>query len=328
MRNNAVVIGSLAAFFMAAYRSLDNFIVHNLITAPDNLTAAFAYLIVGGWTGVTASLVFSKFLGRKLIDPEFTKLAIRNPKMHRQALISGGISAVSTLFLLLGNQLGDPSVLIALENLTVIYTLFYDTWKRQANLKQLLLPTTTAVIGGMMTAFNGSLSITALGLFYVLIMSNGLETLSQISQQRGVRCSDAVSFFIWRFFWLATIGTLLAIFVSVLRGYHSLLLATIEIGLTHLPWIFLTMFFVFLGMGLQLFLQKTQAISVVLLIFLTQVLFAYPITFLGNALRPGAFGTLPESVIIWLVRIIGALLIIFGVSKLYRVIQKTTTKGG
>jgi uncharacterized membrane protein len=48
------------------------------------------------------------------------------------------------------------------------------------------------------------------------------------------------------------------------------------------------------------------------------VLFAYPITFLGNALRPGAFGTLPESVIIWLVRIIGALLIIFGVSKLYR----------
>lgn len=318
MRNNAVVIGSLAAFFMAAYRSLDNFIVHNLITAPDNLTAAFAYLIVGGWTGVTASLVFSKFLGRKLIDPEFTKLAIRNPEMHLRAFISGGISAGSTLFLLLGNQLGDPSVLIALENLTVIYTLFYDTWKRQANLKQLLLPTTTAVIGGMMTAFNGSLSITALGLFYVLIMSNGLDAVSKILDQRGVRCSDAVSFFIWRFFWLATIGTLLAIFVSVLLGYHSLLLATIEIGLTHLPWIFLTMFFTFLGIGFELFLQKTQAISVVLLIFSTQVLFAYPITFLGNALRPGAFGTLPESVIIWLVRIIGALLIIFGVSKLYR----------
>lgn len=318
MRNNAVLIGSLAAFSTAAYRSLDNFTVHNLITAPDNLTAAFAYLIVGGWTGVISSLGFSLILGKKLIDPEFTRLTIKNPTMHYQAFISGGIAAGSTLFLLLGNQLGDPSVLIALANLTIIYTLFYDTWKRQANLKQLLLPTTITVIGGMMTTFNGSLSITALGLFYVLIVSNGLDAVSKISQQQGVRCSDAVSFFIWRFFWLATIGTLIAIFVSVLRGYYPLLLATIKIGLTHLPWIVLTMFFVFLGMGLQLFLQKTQAISVVLLIFSTQLFFAYPITFLGNALRPGAFGTLPENVIIWFVRIIGAALIIFGVSKLYR----------
>ncbi|NES98342.1 MAG: hypothetical protein F6K32_24800 [Desertifilum sp. SIO1I2] len=103
MRNDAVVIGSLAAFSTAAYRSLDNFTVHNLITAPDNLTAAFAYLIVGGWTGVTASLGFSWLLGKKLIDPEFTKLATRNPEMHLQAFISGGISAGSTLFLLLGS---------------------------------------------------------------------------------------------------------------------------------------------------------------------------------------------------------------------------------
>jgi drug/metabolite transporter (DMT)-like permease len=315
---NAVVIGFLAAFSTAAYRSLDNFTVHSLITAPDNLTAAFAYLIVGAWTGVVTGLGFSLLLRKKLIDPEFTTLKIRNSRMHLQAFISGVISAVSMLFLLLGNQLGDPSVLISLANLTIIYTLFYDAWKNQINLKQLLLPTIITVLGGMMTTFNSSLSITALGLFYVLIISNGLNAVSNISQQQGVRCSDAVSFFIWRFFWLAMIGTILAIFVSALRGYYPLLLETIKIGLTHLAWIILTMFFVFLGMGLQLFLQKTQAISVVLLIFSTQLLFAYPITFLGNALKPGAFGDLPENAAIWFVRVIGAALVIFGVSKLQR----------
>lgn len=316
MRNNAVAIGSLAAFSTAAYRSLDNFTVHNLITAPDSLTAAFAYLIVGGWTGVTASLCFSLILGKKLIDPEFTKLIIKNPEMHKQAFISGGISAGSTLFLLLGNQLGDPSVLIALANLTVVYTLLYDTWKRQANLRQLFVPTIITVMGGMMAAFNGSLSITALGLFYVLIVSNGLDAASKISQQQGVRCSDAVSFFIWRFFWLATTGTILAIFVSSLRGYSTLLLETVRTGLAHMPWIILTMFFVFLGMGLQLFLQKTQAISVVLLIFSTQLFFSYPITFAGNVLRPGAFGSLPDAEAVWAVRMVGAVLIVWGVFQL------------
>jgi len=40
----------LAAVFTAIYKTMDNITVHNFITAPDGLTAAFAYLIVGAWT--------------------------------------------------------------------------------------------------------------------------------------------------------------------------------------------------------------------------------------------------------------------------------------
>jgi hypothetical protein len=316
MRNDVITIGSLAAFSTAVSKCLDNFIVHNLITAQDNLTAAFAYLIVGGWTGVITSIIFSLILGKKLIDPEFTVPKIKNLAMHVQAFTSGAISAVSTLFILLGNQLGDPSMLIALANLTVVYTLLYDTWKRQANPKQLFFPISITVIGGMMAAFNGSLSINALGLFYVLIISNGLKAISNILQQQGVRCCDAVSFLIWRFFWLASTGTIIAIFVSSFRGYSTLLLETVKVGLAHMPWIILTMFFVFLGVGLELFLQKTHAISIVLLILSTQLFLSYPITLLGNFFRPGAFGSLPDNAIFWLIRSVGAILIILGIFQL------------
>lgn len=317
-RSNVVLVGSLASVATATYKTLDNFITHKLITAADSLTAAFAQLILNGWIGVCASIFFSLIFGKKLIDPQFSKLKINNLKMHRQALISGGISAGSTLFLLLGNQLGDPSVMIALANLTVVYTLLYDILKRQIEPQRIFLPASLTVIGGMMAAYNGSLSITALGIFYIVVVSNGLTAASQISEQQGVRCSDSVNFFVWRFFWLAMTATILAVVVCFINGYLALLFETVKSGVIYLPWIVVTMFFVFLGVGLKLYLQKTQAVSFVLLILSTQLVLAYPITFFSNAFQPGIFGNIPSHPLVWIIRILGAALIVLGISQISR----------
>lgn len=308
-------VGLLAAFCTAIYRSLDNFTVHNLITAPDKLTAAFAYLIIGGWTGVIAGTVFSLLLGRKLIDDKFRKIVFDNRRMHWSAFISGSISAGSTLFILLGNQLGDPSVIAALSSLDIVYTALYDIFTKQAKWKDLFLPSVVTITGGMMAGFSGSLSVTAIGLFYVAVVSNGLSAFSEIIEQKGVRGSDSVNLFIWRFFWLALTGTILAIAVSLQRGYLSLLVATIRQGIIHLPWVITTMFFVFVGLGLKLYLKGEQAVSVVLLILSAQIILAYPITIIGERLQPGLFGGLPTTSI-WAIRIVGAILIIFGISKI------------
>lgn len=318
MRNDAIAVGSIAAFCTAIYRSLDNYTVHNLITSSDKLTAAFAYLIVGGWTGVITGTIFSLAVGRKLIDPDFAGIVIRNSEMHRQAFISGSISAGSTLFIMLGNQIGDPSVVIALVNLTVVYTILYDTFTKQVQFQQLFIPSALIVIGGMMAAFNGSFAVTFLGFFYVVIVSNGLDAYSGIVEVKGVRASDSVNLYIWRFFWLAFTGTILAIFVSLIRGYLGLLSQTVQGALVHLPWVIVTMFFVFLGMGLKFYLKKTQAVSVVLLILSTQLFLAYPITIFGSWIQPGMFGNVPTPPIIWLTRIIGSILIISGIVHLRR----------
>jgi hypothetical protein len=315
MRKNAIVIGSISSLCTAVYKSLDNYTMHNLITAPDNLTAAFAYLIIGGWTGVISMGVFSLVFG-KLIDPTFTGITINNPKMHRQALISGSISAFTTLFVMLGNQIGDPSAIVALANLTVIYTIIHDIKKKQTTLKQILIPSILVVAGGMFAAFNGSLTVTALGFFYVVILSNGLDAYTKIVETSGIKDSDSVNLLFWRFFWLALTGTVLALFVSFFTGHLKLLYLTVQGGIIHLHWVVMTMFFVFLGMGLSFYMRKAKPLSMVLLITSTQILFTYPITILGSWIQPKIFGDIFISPMIWLIRGIGLTLIILGIIQL------------
>ena len=316
MKNNIITIGFVSALCTAIYRSLDNYAVHNLVTAPDSLTAVFAYLILGSWTGVFVGTAFSLAFGKKLIDPDFSGIVVNNPKMQKQALISGAISAGSTLFIMLGNQIGDPSVVIALVNLTIIYTILYDVLTNQVKLNQLLIPSALIIIGGMMAAFNGSLAVTILGFIYVVILSNGLSAYSEIVETKGIRASDSVNLFIWRFFWLAFTGTTLALVVSFNRGYLELLLKTVQSSMIHLPWIIATMIFVFFGMGLKFYLKKDQAVSIVLLIMSMQLFLSYPITIFGSWIKPGMFGDIPISPITWLVRMAGSILIIFGLSQI------------
>ncbi len=213
------VLSLLAAVFSAVFKSMDNITVHNIAIAQDGLTAAFAYLVVGGWTGFVSGLIFSLLVGKRLVDPDFNGLVFRNRVMHKQALIAGVISAGSTLFLLWGNQLGDPSVLIALGNGVIVYTALYDVFTKQASGRLLLVPIVMVIVGGALAAFSGSFYVTALGIVMVTLVSNLLAAFSEVVEQKGAKASDGVNLFVWRFFWLASTGTILAIVVSSIRGY-------------------------------------------------------------------------------------------------------------
>ena len=217
------------------------------------------------------------------------------------------------MFLLWGNQFGDPSVMITLGNTVILYAMIYETIKGRVNLKSVLVPTLMVVFGGMMSAYGGSFSVTLMGILLVLIISNGLTALSEIIEQKGTQDSDGVNFFIWRFFWLAITGTILAFTVSAIRGLLPLLIATILSSMKYIPWIILTMFFVFLGIGLKLVAKKKNAVSLVLVILSLQIVLGYPITLLGSWLKPGLFGEVPTDLAVWLLRMCGAGLIILGI---------------
>jgi hypothetical protein len=327
-QQNLIIIAVVGSLSTAIYKALDNYTIHNLILASDGLTAILAYLVIGSWTGLITSIFYSIFLGKKLIDPAFKGIVFNNVEIHRKAFIVGSISSGSTLFFLLSNQLGDPSVIIALSNLTVLYTLFYDILKKQTTLSQTLLPLALMIIGGVASAFNGSIAITGLGLFYVVVVSNGLNAYSEVIGQEGVRVkgSDSVNFFIWRFFWLATTGTAIAIVTSLIRGYSDLLVQTIYKSLVYLPWVIITMFFVFLGVGLEQYLKKTQAVSTTLLIFSPQILFGYPITLIANLVQPGIFGAIPNDANIWSIRLIGSIFILLGIVRFHKNMPKSSLK--
>jgi hypothetical protein len=310
-----------AAVFTAVYKVMDNYTVHNLITNTDGLTAAFAYLIVGGWVGLILGGVFSILLGKKLIDPDFNGLVITNGKMQLQAIISGVISAGSTLFLLWGNQYGDPSVMIALGCTVILYTAMYDLVAKQAKLSVIAWPLVLVLGGSMLSAYGGSIRITAMGLLLVLVVSNGLAAISEIVEQRGARASDGVNFFFWRFFWLATSGTLIALVTSSMRGQTEELVTTIQSAIRYIPWVGATMFFVFLGIGMKITAKKNGAVSVVLMVLSYSIVIGYIITVAIDTLLPGTFGqSQPASV--WIIRAFGAMTLTLGLLKLRGANQK------
>lgn len=297
---------------------MDNITVHNIADAEDGLTAAFAYLIVGGWTGLLSGFVYAKLFGRKLIDPEFRGLRVSNRVMHKRALISGAIAAGSTLFLLWGNQLGDPSMLIALGNGVIVYTVLFEVVKDRISLSKIIVPAILTVIGGSLAAFNGSLSVTLKGILLVAVLSNLLDAFSEVVEQDGVRASDGVNLYLWRFFWLAATGTALGIAITMARGYSEMLLETMSNIVGFLPWVIATMFFVFLGGGIQLYIKKHMSISVILTITSTQILFGFPITILGDLIHENLFGDIPTDPSIWVIRFVGAICMVLGVLALRR----------
>jgi len=315
-RSSTVRLALFAAVFTAIYKVMDNITMHNFITASDSLTAVFVYLIIGAWTGLLSSLLFAVLFGKRLVDPDFSRLELNRKAFNKQAVIAGTISAGSTLFLLLGNQLGDPSVLIALGNAVIIYTLAYDAITKQVTINQIILPALLVIAGSMMASYSGSLEITLLGLLFVFVVSNGLTAFSEIVEQTGCRASDGVNFFVWRFLWLAITGTIIALIVSFIRGYLGLLLSCLVDGVQYIPWIALTMLFVFLGIGMKLVAKKNDAVSVVLIVYSVQMILSYPITLAGNWIIPGVFGQLPTDIWIWIVRIAGTILMIWGVYRL------------
>lgn len=321
---SVIFLGVVAALFTAVYKAMDNITVHNFIIAPDGLTAAFSYLIVGGWTGCVFGVLFSLLFGKRLIDPDFSGIVFKNAKMHKNAAIAGFISAGSTLFLLWGNQFGDAGAITALSSTMLFFVMIYDVMTKQAG-KRILIPMIAAVIGSMLAAYSGSVVITLTGVLYVVVISNSLGLLSEVAEQKGVRASDGVNLFIWRFFWLATGGTAIALTVSWMRGYSDMLFATILNSVVYLPFIIVAMLFVFLGVGIKLTLKKKRSLSIVLLLSTIQIAFAFPITIIGEWLKPGLFGGISDSPVVWMIRGAGILLLIWSVISLRDPIPKEET---
>lgn len=311
-------IGLLAAFLTAVFKSMDNITVHHFITSPDRISAAFAYLVIGSWTIAITTFVFATLFGR-LLDSGFKGITVLNMKMHQRAFLAGLFSAASTLFLLLGNQFGDPSALAALSGATLIYTGVYDVATRRTTLRLVLFPILVTAIGGSLAAFNGSLALTGISVLLVLVLSNGFGATAEILEQQGVHASNPLSLMAWRFLWMAVLGTTLALGISALRGTSAEFQAAIGHGVQALPFIILTMSVVFFAIGLKMVLKKTSLVSIVLLVLSTQVLFSYPITILGEIISPGLFGGIPTAPWIWLVRATGAALLILGALQIKKI---------
>jgi hypothetical protein len=305
-----------AMVFSALYRTMDNITVRSFITHEDTVTAVLVYFTLGSWVCIFSSIIFMYLLGRKLIDRDFKKIYLPQKWTIFWAFAAGSVGALATFFNLWGNKYLDPGTSIALGNILVVFIAVYDLIHKEIRLKKIALSLVLVVMGATIASYSGSLKITLLGLFLIGVVSNILFAISEIAEQKGVRQTDGVNFFFWRFLNFTITATVATILICLIRGKVKLYWEILSNSVRFVPWIVLTMFFVFLGMALKLTAKKKGIMSIVLMILSFQIVLGYFFTFVGVKISPGLFEGITRNGSVWLVRLLGASLLLIGLIRL------------
>src|SRR5258706_10434324 len=151
--NRAIGLTLVSGFFFALMTATDNYVVKNLIVIKsDPLLAVFIYLILGSWIGVIVQFFFSNWSG-KWIYKDFQKIKIYSIKDNREAIYSGLLSAIATMFALWGGQLADPSVVVVLTNVVLVYLVIYDVFfAKTLSLKEIFIPAVLIILGSILAS--------------------------------------------------------------------------------------------------------------------------------------------------------------------------------
>ena len=317
MSRNVWIVLCIVAFVSAAYMVNDSHIMHNIVVSPDPFSAVVAYLTVGGMAGLLLNWVFCQTPLGKVIDPSFTGITLMNRKAQLSAFLSGAIGALSTLFLLWGSQIFDPSLVLPLGNIAIFFVFLYEVSGSKVNFRQAIVPVVLVVLGAMLFTYNpvAGTFISWTGFLVLVLLKNGVTAIGEILEQTGVLSGDATSFGFWRFFWLTITGTILAVTVSLIRGQFATYLTALGAAVHGLPWIALTMFLVFFGVGLKNAAKKYTNVSNVMMFMTIPIVLGLPLTLLVNIFWPGTFVGVTFDVLTIVIRLAGALLILFGLIK-------------
>lgn len=309
--------GLLSAWLISAMSSAENLVVRNTIVAPDLLTTTLVYLTLYGWMIAIIGFVLALALGKR-IDQEFTRRSLWN-NLSLHACIAGIMSSLGGIFVLLAQQQTDPSAIVPLFATTLLYTAEHDLRSGKIGFSQIAMPLAATILGSALAAFNGSFVVTGTTLLLVVGFSNFCSARTDIAIQKGARRNNAVATFAWSLFWYAVVNSILAIVFLRMQLDTDAIVTTFEDSANALPWMMLTAGVAFLGIAIKATLLKNNAVSVVLVVLSAQVVFTHPITIFGELVQPGIFGGLPD-LSVWCVRIVGAIVLIWGISSIRRTI--------
>ena len=315
----AAFLASLSAMAAALYMTNDGYVMKSIIVGVDDVSASLVYLLLGSWAGVLISVVNNVIFGRR-IDPDYPGMNFGSTKMQPMAVAAGLLGAFSTWCYLKAHQDLDPSVVAALANVAVIYLVVYDGVRGSISWRRVWPSLVAVVVGSFLVSLERlEFSFGALRwapLLLLLIGRSGSAAFGKVVEQKGSRSSDGVTFSFWRMFWFAISATVLAVGFSAGRGSLPVFGEILKASLPHaLPWVCLSLFFAYFGNTLENTAKRYGAVSVVAMFVGLQVVLGIPLTLTVNAIWPGALGELPSGVAIWVVRLVGVLFLLWGVSR-------------
>jgi drug/metabolite transporter (DMT)-like permease len=292
-----LLICFLAGVAQAFVRVGDKVVMQHHIQSNDVILKSSAYIIVGAWIGVIIGfLIFAPFLGKHL-DRKYTGILLQNKSMHTSALGSGFLAAVGTFLGFLAIDQISPGVTAAMLSITVFWTIVFDRRKGQLLSQKFLGIAFLGVAGLILILISSSPIKTGALVLAMYFAITFIYAGSEMFEQNGARASDAVNFHLWRMFYLASFGTILAIMFSLYRKNLSQLLDLIQNMIFGWGgfWALLVMFFAFLGFSLYFEIKARvgQAVSPAFLVQLqVMIVLSTLITFVGDYFSPNIFGEL------------------------------------
>lgn len=317
---------ALAAAIIGSFTGLISFrVLHHYLVSPNHIVSSQLYLLIGGWTGAMLYPFWASFFGRKL-QSDFEGLVWLPPRKQLYPLISGVFGALAVAAELRAISEYDPTLLIPLMQLIVIYMAVYDVFQKEVQLRKIVLPVVLVFVGSILTSLrNLELSLTSLTFHAVLLVAVlrcGFYTVGNIFQNKAVRKDkgdsqliDRVNFAVYRFFWFAIGTTIINLTTLTLFQQASQLMLIAASGSLALVFVIaaIHMSFGFIQNVLENQANEYGAISKVGIIFAFRLPGAVILTLIANLLSPGYLGNPPDQTVLWSLRLPGMILILLGI---------------
>lgn len=307
----------IGAIFETIYRVNDSYITQNLISSEDKLLISSTYLVIGGVMGLVINLTLSRTVLGQVIDPAFGKIAIPSTKVLLYAMVCGFLSAFSTLLLLWGSSLYDPGIVGVLAGTTVLFVMLWELFKGRIRLSDYIFPALLVFIGVFASTATTGLKFSLISILLLLIGKNAVAAASSLISKEAVAKDNATNFTFWRFLFLTLSGVVIATIIASIRGNIDDLghLITASFG-TMFPYVVFTMCLVYFSNGFQAVSTKHKSVTMISIIGSLPIGLSFLLSLLVNELWSGSFKDLPSDSLLIMIRILGILIIIAGISSL------------
>ncbi|MCK5266370.1 MAG: Lrp/AsnC ligand binding domain-containing protein [Candidatus Thorarchaeota archaeon] len=250
------------------------------------------------------------------LDPDFDRLRILPKKPMIYLVISGIFAGISTLSYYILTGTSDASAVLPYGQLVIIYLLMGDLLAEKDTPTIIEIQSVVSILFGVLLigATPGGFDIPSLLLVLgPMNISSAFVTYYQRKTKRyeirpGLRV-DSLNMRVWTLLVLNSVMSLIILPMMPADSWQVMIdnfipLLWLMVGSSLTIFLALVMYARALGRGSMSVVNSLSAISVVL---------GVPITLIGNALLPGAFGIIETDPFMWTLTILGIVLVVIGI---------------
>ncbi len=286
------------------------------------------YGILAQWVSLLVTVLFVGIVsirrtvdGRKQslgynLDPDFDRLRILPKKPMLYLVVSGFFAAISTISYYILTGASDASAVLPYGQLVIIYLLMGDLLAEKDTPTIIEVQSVVSILFGVLLigATPGGFDIPSLLLVLgPMNISSAFVTYYQRKTKRyeirpGLKV-DSLNMRVWSLLVLNSVMSLLVLPLIPADSLQVMIdnfvpLLWMMVGSSFTIFLALVMYARALGRGSMSVVNSLSAISVVL---------GVPITLIGNALLPGAFGIIETDPFVWTLTILGIVLVMIGI---------------